>query len=399
MTSSSKRGACPKGKVASRSHRAAWLGACWITLSALASSGLALSAAAESVDEMLTATPLVLKDGRIAEVLVETIPFPNDAVSPSSAIRNQLDAFTQNIATDCFLTAQVIGHVGKTEISGRETADIHRLARARADAIQASLIDNGLPAASIASVWDWRFMVQQARVTLWIFRLTAGEDCEDIPLGIASGDQLAETTPEAGPNNPPAAPKSDAASAVGAPKATPAAIKQQVIPAARPTAPETASALPRKSAAEKTAPVPAPVKAEDKADKSRVAATRLQDDVDNTGSADLVDGEALEIVFATNSSFFPEGAGDQLRAFMKTLDKGQSHVLRVQTSVGSHAGVSGASSTEEARRYNAWLAERRFKRVEAWLLKNAGGRQLKIEPSMIEDDSSRRVRIESNPLG
>jgi len=65
----------------------------------------------------------------------------------------------------------------------------------------------------------------------------------------------------------------------------------------------------------------------------------------------------------------------------------------------SHAGVSGATSTDEAERYNAWLAERRFKRVEAWLLKNSDGRKLTLKSSLIKNDGSRRVLIEPKPLG
>ncbi len=118
----------------------------------LSALGLSAPVTAMSVDKMLSTTPLVLKDGRIAEVSVHTLPFPDGAVAPASKVRNALDDFTRSIATDCFLTAQVIGHVDKGEIGGRETADIHRLARARADTIQASLIDSGLPTASIASV-------------------------------------------------------------------------------------------------------------------------------------------------------------------------------------------------------------------------------------------------------
>ncbi|NJO38356.1 MAG: hypothetical protein HC871_13055 [Rhizobiales bacterium] len=193
--SSSKRAGFSNRGAASLLQRAAVQGARWIVLLTLGAASLVAPATAASFDAMLTATPLVLKDGRIAEVLVHAVPFPDDAVAPSSTIQQQLQSFTKSIATDCFLTAQVIGHVDKSEISGRETADIHRLARARADTIQSSLVGNGLPAASIASVWDWRFMVQQARVTLWVFRLTAGEDCENAPLDHQTEDLVADASP------------------------------------------------------------------------------------------------------------------------------------------------------------------------------------------------------------
>jgi outer membrane protein OmpA-like peptidoglycan-associated protein len=373
---------------------------CWIALVALGATGLATSVTAASFDEMLPATPLVLKDGRIAEVLVHAIPFPDDAVAPSSSIRNQLDSFTQGIATDCFLTAQVIGHVDKSEISGRETADIHRLARARADTIQSSLIGNGLPAASIASVWDWRFMVQQARVTLWVFRLTAGEDCDDTPLGHQDEQRVAEASPEDEVPVAAKAPESGEVTTAALPKeATPAAVQHHVIPAAKPKTGELAAALSARSSPRKEATQATSGSAGGSVETKLAALSSAEESVDKTGSTQLVDKGALEIVFATNSSYFPEGAGDQLRAFIKTLDKDKSYVLRIQTSVDGTAGVNGAASTDDAKRYNAWLAERRFKRVEAWLLKNSDGRTLTLEPSMVENDGSRRVRIEPNPLG
>jgi len=236
MMSSPKSDYALKASILSFGRKTARLAACPPLLFACGLISLAMPVTAAPLDKMLNATPLVLKDGRIAEVSVHTIPFPGDAVAPSSKTSNQLDSFTQGIATDCFLTAQVIGHVGKGEISGRETADIHRLARARADTIQSSLINNGLPAASIASVWDWRFMVQQARVTLWVFRLTAGEDCENRPLGRPADGQVATAAPDVTKTNVAAAPKAAKPAAVAEQQVvTPSpAARQQIVPAARP---------------------------------------------------------------------------------------------------------------------------------------------------------------------
>lgn len=405
MTSSPKRDVSLNQRAHSSLRRAIRPVACSIALFACALTVPATSAAAQSVDKMLNATPLVLKDGRIAEVSVHTIPFPDDAVAPASKVKTKLDTFTQGIATDCFLTAQVIGHVDKSEISGRETADIHRLARARADTIQTSLIDNGLPAASIASVWDWRFMVNEPRVTLWVFRLTAGEDCENTPLATKADDQIAAVAPAAQPK-PKAAPEPAEPTVANKPKETEKApVQQQIIPAARPKQKEITAPLPKVPSEVKTAKsdekvaAQAPAQKIESTKKIEVASLAPSPEVDKKGSAGLADAGALEIVFATNSSFFPADAGDRLRAFMKTLDKGKSYVLRIQTSVDGDASVSGASSADDAQRYNAWLAERRFQRVEAWLLKNSDGRNLTIEPTLIENDSSRRVRIEPNPLG
>ena len=101
---------------------------------------------------------------------------------------------TRAVGADCFLTAQVIGHIDSGEVGQDDTLNAHRLARARADAVQASLIGGGLPAKAIASVWDWQFMVRAPRATLWIFQLTAGEDCEGRPLDGAMVAQAAPAT-------------------------------------------------------------------------------------------------------------------------------------------------------------------------------------------------------------
>ena len=404
MTSSLKRDGSHDNGAALFSLRPAGLTSAAMLL-ACCLLGYTTPSAATSTDEMLSKTPLVLKDGRIAEVSVHTIPFPADAAAPASSVKSQLDIFTRSIATDCFLTAQVIGHVDTNEISGRQTADIHRLARARADEIQKSLIGNGLPATSIASVWDWRFMVKQPRVTLWVFRLTAGDDCDDAPLHQSGGDQVAAiATPETTAVDTSAEQQISTPASVNT--ATPPVVKQQVIPAAKPKDPGVTAAIPAVPAARDvkedrkavTTEVVSPPKIQPTS-KAQVASLSPDEAVDKRGAISLVNDGALEIIFATNSSYFPEGAGDQLRAFMKTLEKGKSYVLRIQTSIDGNASVAGVSSSDEAQRYNAWLAERRFKRVEAWLLKNSDGRTLTIESSLIENDGSRRVRIEPNPLG
>ena len=128
---------------------------------------------------------------------------------------------TAEVATDCFLTAQVIGHVGSSEVAGNDTLNAHRLARARADAVQATLIAGGLPAKAIASVWDWQFMVREARATLWVFRLTPGEDCEGEPLDSRAAPLVAQAesgaAPPQNPQLPAAGTTAAAAGASGAP--------------------------------------------------------------------------------------------------------------------------------------------------------------------------------------
>ncbi|MEL6961484.1 MAG: hypothetical protein AAFO01_01935 [Pseudomonadota bacterium] len=117
-----------------------------------------------------------------------------------------------------------------------------------------------------------------------------------------------------------------------------------------------------------------------------------------TGTVRLAEDGAVEIVFALNSSALPSGAVDQLGALMQRLDKTRRYVLRVQTSLDSKARVAGASS-EETERYNMWLAERRAKRVEEWLLSNKNGVVFSVDPSIVDNDRSRRVRIEPVPIG
>src|SRR5918996_3396922 len=142
----------------------------------------AAARAAVGPEALLPPTPLVLKDGRIADVSIHVLPFDNGAGELAGNVAAGLADLTATVATDCFLTAQVIGHVSSREVADNETLAAHRLARARADAVQASLIGGGLPAKAIASVWDWQFLVREPRATLWVFRLVQGEDCEGLPL-------------------------------------------------------------------------------------------------------------------------------------------------------------------------------------------------------------------------
>jgi hypothetical protein len=178
----------------------------------LATVGLAVAVAAGSAEAatagetLLQPTPLILKDGRIAKVSVHVVPFQPGGTEVAPAAADELAGLTRTVATDCFLTAQVIGHVGPTEVAENDSLAAHRLARSRADAVQASLIGGGLPAKSIASVWDWQFMVPEPRATLWVFRLTEGEDCDGTPLpGIS--ELVAETETGAPAAQPTSTPK------------------------------------------------------------------------------------------------------------------------------------------------------------------------------------------------
>jgi hypothetical protein len=193
---------------------------------------------ARQAEPLLQPTPLVLKDGRIASVSIHTVPFAPGRADLSGEAAARVAELTRAVGTDCFLTAQVIGHIDAGEVSQDDTLNAHRLARSRADAVQASLIGGGLPAKAIASVWDWQFMVRAPRATLWIFQLTAGEDCEGRPL---DGALVAQA-----PSNPRSAvqPERAAVPPPGGPNAgapAPAAVAQVAEPA-RPVAPAAASA-------------------------------------------------------------------------------------------------------------------------------------------------------------
>lgn len=144
------------------------------------------------------AAPLVLKDGRIAQVGIWAIPFKAKASELEGEVKDELAALLATLATDCFLTAQVIGHVEPEAARAEEALSAHRLARARADRIHRALIERGLQASAIASVWDWQFVVKEPRVTLWVFHLQQGEDCQGKPLEAARAGAPPATTAGAG---------------------------------------------------------------------------------------------------------------------------------------------------------------------------------------------------------
>lgn len=169
-------------------------------------------AVAAPLESMMPApTPLILKDGRIAHVTVHTIPFSLKSAELDGDTRSRVERLLVPMATDCFLTAQAIGHVQPGDQADGDTLSAHRLARARADGIQESLIGLGLPASSVASVWDWQFMVKEPRVTLWVFRLHQGEDCEGKPISGAVVASLDKTAGGEGETARAAAQKTDAA--------------------------------------------------------------------------------------------------------------------------------------------------------------------------------------------
>jgi outer membrane protein OmpA-like peptidoglycan-associated protein len=189
---------------------------------------------ARQAEPLLQPTPLVLKDGRIASVSIHAVPFAPGRADLGGEAAARVAELTRAVGTDCFLTAQVIGHIDSGEVGQDDTLNAHRLARARADAVQASMIGGGLPAKAIASVWDWQFMVRAPRATLWIFQLTAGEDCEGRPLDGALVAQAAPATARAAAQPERAAAQAQAGRTAST--AAPAPVAQVDEPA-RPVAP------------------------------------------------------------------------------------------------------------------------------------------------------------------
>jgi outer membrane protein OmpA-like peptidoglycan-associated protein len=397
--------------------------------------------AAGQAQPLLQPTPLVLKDGRIASVSIHKVPFAPGRGDVGAEARAGLAELTRAVGTDCFLTAQVIGHIDSSEVAEDDTLTAHRLARSRADAVQASLIERGLPAKAIASVWDWQFMVREARATLWIFQLTAGEDCEGRPL---REDMVAQAPGSNGqPRVPePARKAALAAAAPAQPMATPAQQaaeppqpaaperqRQAIVPALAPT-----EAAPKRETAEAQiephdsqplgpesdrkpadtgvpsvtqplpASTPAPALAAKPAKQAVVAAARDQPPSDARKTATDAKVEAdpqgrLVITFATNSSYFPPGARNQLNRLLSDVSSEKRYEVFVQVAVSGTTKVVGAKSPAEAAKYNRWLAERRLERVQQWLLEHTNPDTVSIKPEYLEDDESRRVVVRVAPVG
>jgi outer membrane protein OmpA-like peptidoglycan-associated protein len=388
---------------------------------AIASAGLALVGALAAADPsqaaeaepLLQPTPLVLKDGRIANVSIYVVPFAPGRTELAAGPAGHLADLTRAVGTDCFLTAQVIGHINSSEVAEDDTLNAHRLARARADAVQASLIGGGLPAKAIASVWDWQFMVPEPRVTLWVFELTAGEDCEGRPLhgdtvvsalppaeqrtaeperaiarALAPAERTAETSA-----NPPAAPQVEAVPPVVEPPARPETEPAQAPQAAPSIAQSVAAAAPQSVA---------PAQPAEQHDQgTAVAATpqRAPKPPASDGKVESASEGGLIITFATNSSYFPSGTTARLRELLAGINADSRYEVTLQVAVSGTSKVVGAKSTEEAARYNKWLAERRLERVQNWLMKNAASEALSIKPEFVGDDDSRRITVRVTPVG
>jgi outer membrane protein OmpA-like peptidoglycan-associated protein len=389
---------------------------------AIASAGLAMVGTLAAVDPsqaakaepLLQPTPLVLKDGRIANVSIHVVSFAPGRAELAAGPAGHLAELTRAVGTDCFLTAQVIGHIDSSEVADDDTLNAHRLARARADAVQASLIGGGLPAKAIASVWDWQFMVPEPRVTLWVFELTPGEDCEGRAL---HGDVVARALPPT--EQPTSEPKPAIARALApAERAAETTANAPVAPQVDPVAPVIEPPAARPQAEPGQAPQAAPTIAEpvpaaesqtfaraqtaeqrDQGTALAAAPQRAPKPPASDGKVEPAPEGGLIITFATNSSYFPSGTTARLRELLAGISADSRYEVTLEVAVSGTSKVVGAKSAQEAARYNTWLAERRLERVQNWLTKNAASEALSIKPEFVGDDDSRRITVRVTPVG
>ena len=366
---------------------------------------------AAGAEPLLRPTPLVLKDGRIANVSIHVLPFASGQAELAAAPAEYLAKLTRAVGTDCFLTAQVIGHIASDEIAGDDTLNAHRLARSRADAVQASLIGGGLPAKAIASVWDWQFMVREPRATLWVFELTAGEDCEGRQL---HGDLVAEapateqgnaapervTKPAVAPAETPDAPAATAAKPA-ATAAKPAATAAKPAATARgeaapkPAQPATAQP-PVIAQAEAVPPVAAAPAARSQAEpgQARQAAAKLTEPAPAAESKPAASTQPA----AADGRGRPadRGAGPARRAdrYGRPADRGAAQPLREQTATAAAQTPAPAQPAEQTAAAAAQTAARAEPAEQAALAAApAATSQSPVKPST--DDG----KVENGPQG
>ncbi len=354
--------------------------------------GRAAVTAAELTALAAQPLPLAIRDGRVAQLTVHAVPFELGSKDLLPGVAQDVAALAARVATDCFLTAQAIGHVRPGTPGDGETLAAHRLARARAEAVQAALVRDGLPAASVATVWDYQFSIREPRVTLWVFSLPPGEECTGAPLPTAPKRVAAA--------DPPAAPA--AASAAPEPERSlePAPGIHLARPQAAPTAsPVVAAATP--AAVPIPAEPPAPdqvVMAVDEAAREP-AATASANAAPTAAVVPATPAEPVataEIVFEPNSSYFPRGAEAELRRLVEALPPGPGYTFELAAAVDDT--VYRVGDPAKAVAYNEWLAERRQGRVADWLEQHVEVRTVEVDRVFVPHDASRRVVIRARAL-
>jgi hypothetical protein len=419
------------------------------------------AASAELVALAQQPLPLAIRDGRIAHLTVHAVPFDIGGKELAPAMAAALDELVAGLATDCFLTAQAIGHVHPGTPGDGDTLAAHRLARARAEAVQAALTGGGLPAESVASVWDFQFTVREPRVTLWVFSLPQGDECEGKPLPGAKARIAVAELPR--PESPPPAPATEEVAAPGSaeemaspgspqiaardpepapgihlpdpsPVAEPAvvaAVSEPTMPAAlvsdEPVSDEPATAEPVPApppAAAATPSLPAQVSPPEHAvlpPTSAVAAERTAAPTPIAAAPEAAP-EAMSpvetAILAEGPATPPAAAGEPVASAELVFEPNSSffphgaeaELKRLVAALPAGRGyefevqaavddrAARADSPEKAVAYNKWLADRRQGRVAEWLERHAEIRVLEIRRSLLEHDPSRRVVIHARPL-
>jgi hypothetical protein len=297
-------------------------------------------------------------------------------------------------------------------------------------------------------------------VTLWVFSLPQGDECEGKPLpgakariavaelprpdfaptapaaeemavpGSAAGTAspgpprtaARDTEPAPGIHLPDPSPVAEAAVAAAASEpAMPAALVSEEPTAAEPVAAsppaaKTAPSLPAQAPAQEQAEPPATTVASPEGTAAPTPVAASPEATPPVETAVLADGPATtpatatepvaepaaepvataELVFEPNSSFFPRGAETELKRLVAALPAGRGYEFEVQAAVDDRAGRD--DPPEKALAYNQWLADRRQRRVAEWLEQHAEIRVLEIRRSVLEHDSSRRVVVHARPL-
>ena len=316
----------------------------------------------------LTARPLpmAVDGGTLAEVRAHAVPFVLGSSALEGGIAAALDALLATAATDCFLFAQVVGHVQPGPAADGDTRAAHRLARARADAVAAALQRAGVPAGSVAATWDFGFSTAEPRATLWLFERAVGADCQGTPLpgappppAVAAADPL---EPAPGIHLPP--PDSDRAqasvAAVGSSTVAAATRVGDGEPAPGIHVPEPMQAAASRAPATSASPPMAAIASA--AGEPEIAAPEPQaGPADLPGSNTSPTAATLEVTFEPDSSYLSPAASAELDGWLRALP-GDAPDCRIEV-VAAVGDQAGRLQLDQARHYNEWLAERRQSRV------------------------------------
>jgi outer membrane protein OmpA-like peptidoglycan-associated protein len=336
--------------------------------------------------------PLAIHDGRVAQLTVHAVPFTIGSQELTPATVASLDELVAGAATDCFVTAQAVGHVRPGTPGDGGTLVAHRLARARAEAVKSALVRGGLPEGSVASVWDYQFSVREPRVTLWIFQLPKGEACSGMPLPgapvrmalampeLSTVEPVADVSLPANATAPVDQRQADRqfkpAPGIHMPDRALQADGAEVVPHAIPSAlAETRPMVPFERPPQEFIAVPDPAAppAAHVADGAvqlmavATAAPQAEPVAADAGPPPAVQESAVsvEILFAENSSFFPPEAPAELQRFAAALPPGRRWEIELQAAVDDKA--RRRDSPEKAQAYNGgWRTAGRGASWSGW---------------------------------